>query len=159
MFQNYFDGKGNPVTLTLDEVRQVITDREQVGLSLSEKFNDEYLKAIDRNICSFKGEFTSSAATDLAGTLGNFTIIYNVDVKIIESNGAKYWTAKGTATVYDVYDFNPEPKNWLGKGARSLAGEFKTLMMYLFSAGLPFKITSEPFSYEDANYKKAILGF
>lgn len=131
--RHYVWGRGGDLTLTKQEM---IDCNPLINLSRSKAFRD-LLDQADKQpgkLIPFELGILSGALTN--GTLGQFTAKTKGEL-VAAADGS--WTAKGTMSFYDEWDFDPKD---FATGGRSLQGELKTRVAHNLLPGEGFKIYS-----------------
>jgi hypothetical protein len=133
LLRHYVWGRGGDLTLTKQEM---IDCNPHINLTRSKAFRDLLDKAYKQHgkPIPFELGILSGALTN--GTLGQFTAKTKGEL-VAAADGS--WTAKGTMSFYDEWDFDPKD---FATGGRSLQGELKTRVANSLLPGQGFKIYS-----------------
>ncbi|CAN5909646.1 hypothetical protein BH11PSE8_BH11PSE8_00640 [soil metagenome] len=151
--RNYIWGKGTPIKLTLQEMKDC---NPMIDLNASKPFVARVTKlqaeAAAKNaqvVYPFTLEMVAGAATN--GSLGQFTVKFKGQIDA-EPDGS--WLAKGTMEFSDTWDFDPRDA---ATGGRSGQGEAKTRFADQVLPGTPFEISSESTAFEQTQADALIV--
>ena len=135
LLRNYMFNNGAKFTVTKKEI--LIELRPITSLLLSQKFIGDLRSAATAGGKGFSGKYSLKSGTALNGSLGQFTTDAKVTVPCVtvSSGGQIHYSAKGTATLKDTWDFDWQLGQYiLGKigmgpgNGRTWYGQWRTII-------------------------------
>jgi RHS repeat-associated protein len=161
LLRHYIFDNGETYKLTKNEALEIdpITNLKKNGIFNGDLSSARLKSILKKGMVEFDGTYRLESGAGLNGTLGNFTTLTTVKVIVCVQEGNAMWSAAGTATFYDVWDFNLEwgafiagQLGWGSGNRRSWFGQLRTQVGW-FIPGSEFQVESEKLEASQFNFE------